>query len=103
MGISLETKEVLQYREALYHGLDLMGKRRLTTNTLIAIMQKLKHTTNGIRNVTGTKLANPATKEIIYTPLEGEILIREKLAALERFIHSENEIDPLIKMALIHY
>ena len=98
------TKEVLQYREALYSGLELMEKRGLTTNTLIAIMQKLKHNTSGIRNTTGTRLANPVTKTIIYTPPEGETLIREKLTALEKFIYNENDdIDALIKMALIHY
>ena len=98
------TKEVLQYREALYNGLELLGKRGLTTNTLVAIMQKLKHNTSGIRNTTGTHLANPVTKEIIYTPPEGETLIREKLTALEKFIYNEkDDIDALIKMALVHY
>lgn len=99
-----ETKEVLQYREALYKGLELMERRGLTTNTLVAIMQKLKHTTAGIRTTTGTRLANPGTKEIIYTPPEGENLIREKLLSLEKFIHNDkDDIDALIKMALIHY
>ncbi len=67
-------------------------------------MQKLKATTAGVRRGTGTRLSNPATKEIVYTPPEGEDLIRAKLGSLEKFIHEENEtIDPLIKMALIHY
>lgn len=104
MDFSYATKEVLQYREALYKGMDLMEKRGLTTNSLVAIMQKLKHSTEEIRKGTGTRLANPATKEIIYTPPEGESLIREKLAVLEKFIHNEkDDTDALIKMALIHY
>lgn len=103
-GISSATKEVLLYREALYQGLDLMNKRGLTTNTLIAIMQKLKNTTEGVRKTTGTRLSNPVTKEIIYTPPEGENLIREKLTSFEKFIHNEkDDIDLLIKMALLHY
>lgn len=40
---------------------------------------------------------------MIYTPPVGEILIREKLANLERFIHARDGLDPLIKMALTHY
>jgi Fic family protein len=104
LGISSATKEVLSYREALYHGLDLMNERGLTTNTLVAIMQKLKNTTAGVRKMTGTRLANPTTKEIIYTPPEGENLIREKLTSLEKFIYNDkDDIDALIKMALIHY
>lgn len=104
LGFGSSTKEVLLYREALYHGLELMEKRGLTTNTLVAIMQKLKHTTSGIRKTTGTRLANPNTKEIIYTPPDGEILIREKMAVMEKFVHNDkDDIDILIKMALIHY
>jgi Fic family protein len=41
--------------------------------------------------------------EIIYTPPSGETIIREKLANLEKFINEESNIDPLIKMALLHY
>ena len=50
--ISSATKEVLLYREAMYTGLELLQKRGLTTNTVIAIMQKLKNTTSGIRRTT---------------------------------------------------
>lgn len=97
-------KEVLLYREAIYEGLNLMKERGLTTNTIVSIMQKLKNTTAGIRTTPGTKLANHVTKEIIYTPPEGENLIREKLKSLEKYIHNhKDETDPLIKMALIHY
>jgi len=97
-------KEVLMYREALYLGLNMMDKRGLTTNTMVSIMQKLKNTTAGIRNRAGTKLANPGTREIIYTPPDGEAIIREKLKSLEKFIHDEkDDIDYLIKMALMHY
>lgn len=104
VNVSSATKEVLMYKEALYAGLNLLEKRGLTTNTLISIMQKLKNTTAGIRQGTGTRLAKPVTNEIIYTPPEGEELLREKLAALERFIHNDSDgTDPLIKLALMHY
>lgn len=49
----------------------------------------------------GTQLKNPAGT-VIYTPPE-EASIREKLKNLEDFIHAEDEIDPLVKMANIHY
>jgi Fic family protein len=39
----------------------------------------------------------------VYTPPEGEEVIREKLKNLEDFIHAEDNIDPLVKMAIIHY
>jgi Fic family protein len=50
----------------------------------------------------GTKLVNSAG-EIKYTPPEGEEVIRKKLFNLEQFIHTDDSLDPLIKMAIIHY
>ena len=48
-------------------------------------------------------MANPSTKEIFYTPPEGENLIRQKLKKLEDYIHTDDNLDPLLKMAVIHY
>jgi len=99
-------KEVIQYREAMYWGLEEINKTGLiTTNILVGVMQKLRATQDGVRKVPGTKLANPTTKAIVYTPPEGELIIRDKLAELEKFINDNeySDLDPLIKMALIHY
>lgn len=99
-------KEVLQYREAMYFGLDKLAQHGIiTTNVLVGIMQKLRGTTDGIRNRPGTKLFHPITEQVVYTPPEGEEILREKLRALETFINDTevSELDPLIKMALIHY
>jgi len=41
--------------------------------------------------------------EVIYTPPEGESVIRDKLSNLEQFIHAEDNIDLLIKLAIMHY
>jgi len=97
------TKEVLSYKEALWLGLDeLNNKPFITTNLCIKIVQCIKQNDASIRVNSGTTLANNQG-EVIYTPPIGEITIREKLANLERFIHEDNKIDPLIKMALMHY
>lgn len=98
------TKEVIHYKDALWYGFQQLNKRQvLNTNLFISIMQIIKENQSGIRNTPGTKLTNPTTGQIIYTPPEGEDIIREKLKDLEDFIHSEDDIDPLIKLALIHY
>ncbi len=98
-------KEVLQYRQAMYWGLEEMQKKGfISTNLLIGIMRKVKNTSAGVRKNSGTKLVNPQTKETIYTPPEGEEFIRGKLSELEKFINGNLlDLDPLIKMALIHY
>ena len=40
---------------------------------------------------------------MVFTPPEGEEIIRKKLKNLEEYIHAEKEVDHLIKLALIHY
>jgi Fic family protein len=103
-SVDAATKEVLRYREALWEGLTALQERPLlTTNLFIRIVQTIKQNTAGIRNTFGTTLANEATREVIYTPPEGEDLIRRLLKNLEDFIHADSDIDPLIKLAVIHY
>lgn len=98
------TKEVLHYKDALWFGFEHIKKKPLlTTNLFIAIMRIIKENESGIRNLPGTQLKNPSTKKTIYTPPEGEKIIRDKLKALEVFINTNDDIDPLIKMALLHY
>ncbi|MBX2966164.1 MAG: Fic family protein [Cyclobacteriaceae bacterium] len=97
------TKEVLSYKEALWLGLEQLKKKPfITTNLCISIVQCIKQNTASIRVTPGTTLSN-TQGEVIYTPPSGEPIIREKLANLEKFINEDESIDPLIKMALMHY
>lgn len=97
------TKEVLSYKEALWLGLEQLKKKPfITTNLCISIVQCIKQSTASVRNTPGTTLNNTKGK-IIYTPPSGEKVIREKLKNLEKFINEDKTIDPLIKMALMHY
>lgn len=98
-----QTKEVLRYREALWEGYkELQTRKLLTTNLYIRIYQKIKDTNAGIRVTPGTKISN-SKGEVVYTPPEGEEVIWNRLRNLEEFIHTDDELDDLIKMALIHY
>ncbi|MFB9056525.1 Fic family protein [Mariniflexile ostreae] len=97
------TKEVISYKEALWNGLrDIERRPFISTNLCIEIVQSIKKNTAGIRTTPGTALKN-ANGETIYTPPTGEAVIREKMANLETFVNGENAMDPLIKMALMHY
>jgi len=55
-----------------------------------------------VRRAPGTALAN-GSGDIIYTPPVGESLLRDKLDNWEKFIHSESDLDPIVKMAVAHY
>lgn len=96
-------KEVISYKEALWHALAHLEKKPfLTTNLFIEIAQRIKQNDSGIRTTIGTTLSN-AKGEVIYTPPSGETIIRDKLSNLEKFINEPSKLDPLIKMALMHY
>lgn len=102
-GADLATKEALRYRTALYSGYQYLSERPLTTATAVEVCRTIKGIDLDIRKTPGTALINDATGDIIYTPPEGESLLREKLSDWEKFIHEAEEFDPLIRMAVMHY
>jgi len=53
--------------------------------------------------VPGTVLRNNKTGHTIYTPPEGEDVLRRMLANWEKFLHEAADVDPLIRMAVGHY
>lgn len=97
------TKEALRYRSALNKGYQSLKERPLCTATAMEICRTLKGVDMDIRNTPGTQLINDRTGEVIYTPPEGEKILRDMLANWERFIHNEEDIDPLVRMAVGHY
>jgi cell filamentation protein, protein adenylyltransferase len=98
------TKEVLRYREALWDGFTSLKERPfLTTNLFVRIVRTIRANNAGIRNTPGTKVANATTGDAVFTPPEGEDIIRAKLKNLEDYIHADDGVDPLIRLALIHY
>ena len=56
-----------------------------------------------IRKLPGTRVVNPSTGQVIYSPPDGESLIADKLANWEKFIHADDDLDPLVRMAVAHY
>ena len=97
------TKEALRCRAALFAGVESIRERPLTAATAARICSELQGREMAVRAVPGTRIANPTTRQVVYAPPEGAELIREKLSAWERFIHGEDDLDPLVRMAVAHY
>ena len=97
------TKEALRYRTALYNGFEMLKRRPVSTVMAVEVCQTLKGVGLDVRNTPGTALTNVLTDEVIYTPPEGEDLLRKKLANWEHYIHETEDVDPLIQLAVMHY
>lgn len=96
-------KEVLNYRAAVLKGFEIVkSKGFLSTNDFVEIQSIIEPNKIGIRKLP-VKIVNDVTKEVYYTPPDGEALLRDLLANLEKFINGNEDIDPLIKCAVIHY
>lgn len=103
-NISHATKEVQSYTKALLKGFDLVRETSLLlTRHIVDIQQELEGNVAGIRKQAGTVLKNQSTGEVIHTPPQEESTIRKLLDNLEQYLNTNDGIDPLIKMAIIHY
>jgi Fic family protein len=98
-----DTREALRYRRALFEGYRALATHPLTTRTAEVVCSRIKGVEMSVRRLPGTALRNQVTNAVVYTPPEGESLLRQKLANWERFMHEATELDPLVRMAVGHY
>lgn len=99
-------KEVSRYATALKTAFEEIKRDRIiSVNRILHAHQVLEQNNAGIRKLPGTALKNQATGETVYTPPQNHAEIVALMNNLEEFINVEGvcEIDPLIKMAVIHY
>ncbi|QUS37111.1 Fic family protein [Falsirhodobacter algicola] len=100
-------KEVARYRDALR-----LGHRRLVetgglvpNSTLIDMFRLLKDRDDAFRVTPGTALKNERSGETVFVPPQDANEIIRLMTGLERFVNDDerSDLDPLIKMALIHH
>ena len=98
-------KEVLRYRQALRVGFEqVRASGLITANHIVEIQSELERTNAGFRKLPGTALKDGAGRTS-STPPQAPAEIVALMRGLERFINEADlfEVDPLIKMALIHH
>jgi Fic family protein len=103
--VNYATKEVQNYSRALKKGFELVSENGLLiTRYIVDIQEILENNKAGIRQQAGTALKNDATGEIVYMPPQDFDTISNLMKNLEEYINNdENDIDILVKMAIIHY
>lgn len=104
---SVAAKEVALHRDALHLGFQQLKETDglILNKALIAIFQSLKKRSDGFRKGSGTTLINEGTGKVIFVPpQDGQAIVRH-MSDLERFVNDDGlcDLDPLIKMALIHH
>lgn len=98
-------KEVLNYRQAMQVGFEMVRKKKLLTlNVVKQIQKELEHNNAGFRTVPGTKLKT-SKGDVVYTPPQTGEEVANYMSNLEKYINTQEfqDIDPLIKMAIIHH
>lgn len=97
-------KEVIDYRGAIWAGYrDLEKNGYISLELIKKVQEKIEHNNAGIRSTLGTVIKNTKTDEIIYIPPQSKDEILDYMSNLLYFINISDDVDPLIKLALIHY
>jgi Fic family protein len=102
-GADANTREALRYRQALMLGFEKTKARPINVNTAEEVCATIKGVDMTVRKTPGIKLNNDRTGATVYTPPEGEPLLRNLLDDWSHFMHSNLDIDPLVRMAVGHY
>jgi Fic family protein len=99
-----ETKEAARYRTALHRGFEALRTRPISTRMATEICQVVTGKEYDVRRgLPRVALRDRHSGEVYYTPPEGEAHLRDLLSNWEKFANQENEIDPLVRMAVLHY
>ena len=103
--MNLNTKEVINYANALRQGFHLVRDNGLLINRyILAIQEELEGNAAGFRTQMGTTLKDGDGK-VIYTPPQDAQELEQLMENLEQYINDDSldEVDLLVKMAVIHF
>jgi Fic family protein len=103
---SPSAKEVQNYAYALRRGFELVRRDKILSDRHITEIQEgLEQNRAGYRKLPGTALKNVDTGETVYTPPQDYESINQLMKNLSNFINDDSlsDIDPLIKLAIIHH
>jgi Fic family protein len=103
--INLNTKEVMNYANALRQGFHLVRSNDLLINRyILSIQEELEGNAAGFRTQTGTTLKD-GEGNVVYTPPQDIQEIERLMENLEQYINDDSldDLDHLVKMAIIHF
>ena len=97
-------KEVQNYVAALRVGFqDVVGSGLIRMSTILRVQEAVEQNNAGFRKVPGTVLKNQTTGTTVYEPPQDAALIEKLMTDLVAFMHADDELDPLLRMAIAHH
>lgn len=103
-AVSPAAKEVRHYVAALRIGYEAVRDSGLIRlGTLLSIQEELEQNNAGLRKLPGTALKNESTGQVVYTPPQDAAEIAALMDNLVTFIHADDGLDPLLRMAIAHH
>ena len=101
---SAATKEVRNYIAALRVGYqDVLDSGLIRLNTILRVQEQVEQNSAGLRKLPGTSLKNQTTGVIVYEPPQDAVIVEKLMTDLVEFIHGDDELDPLLRMAIAHH
>lgn len=101
---SAAAKEVQNYIAALRVGYqDVLESGLIRLNTILRVQEEVEQNGAGLRKVPGTVLKNQMSGATIYEPSQDARVIEKLMTDLVEFIHANDELDPLLRMAITHH
>jgi len=97
------TKEAYRYSQALREGSVLLQRRPLGVRSALEICQTIRNAEVQVRTMSGTRIADSMSRRVIYTPPDAPDRLDALLRNWEEYLNRRDEVDPLIKVALLHY
>jgi len=97
------TKEVLRYRTALRRGSEALQTTPIRLDLLEDLCGILRDEKVSFRSEESVYIGNLSQRSVTYTPPTGGAVMREKLCNLEEYLLADDELDPLVRMAVVHY
>ncbi len=97
-------KEVQNWLAALRVGSGEVAQSGLIRlSTILRVQQEVEQNKAGFRRLPGTVLKNQASGAVVYEPPQDPAVIEKLMTDLVAFIHAEDELDPLLRMAVVHH
>ena len=101
---SAATKEVQNYITGLRVGYqDVLDSGLIRLSTILRVQEAVEQNNAGLRKVPGTVLKNQTTGAVVYAPPQDAVIIQNLMTDLVAFIHAEDELDPILRMAIAYH